>query len=122
MSVRLLLIDNYDSFTYNLVQRLGEYDPELALEVYRNDKITIAISATGANDAILQGIEMRNEPQAARIPLLPSHSADRGIFFLASRDCRTALQRGDGSGGNKPARVTRSPETGWGQLVLASRG
>jgi anthranilate synthase/aminodeoxychorismate synthase-like glutamine amidotransferase len=36
----ILLIDNYDSFTYNLVQRLGEYDPELVLEVYRNDKIT----------------------------------------------------------------------------------
>src|SRR5581483_2467409 len=27
---------------------------------------------------ILHGIEMRNEPQAARIPLLPSHSVDRG--------------------------------------------
>jgi anthranilate synthase component 2 len=37
----ILLIDNYDSFTYNLVQRLGEIDPSLDLEVYRNDKITI---------------------------------------------------------------------------------
>jgi anthranilate synthase/aminodeoxychorismate synthase-like glutamine amidotransferase len=37
----ILLIDNYDSFTYNLVQRLGEYDPDLALEVYRNDKIAL---------------------------------------------------------------------------------
>jgi anthranilate synthase/aminodeoxychorismate synthase-like glutamine amidotransferase len=36
----ILLIDNYDSFTYNLVQRLGEIDPALNLEVYRNDKIT----------------------------------------------------------------------------------
>lgn len=36
----ILLIDNYDSFTYNLVQRLGEIDPSLELEVYRNDKIT----------------------------------------------------------------------------------
>jgi anthranilate synthase/aminodeoxychorismate synthase-like glutamine amidotransferase len=36
------LIDNYDSFTYNLVQRLGEIDPSLVLEVYRNDQITIA--------------------------------------------------------------------------------
>ncbi len=37
----ILLIDNYDSFTYNLVQRLGEIDPTLDLEVYRNDKITL---------------------------------------------------------------------------------
>jgi anthranilate synthase/aminodeoxychorismate synthase-like glutamine amidotransferase len=37
----ILLVDNYDSFTYNLVQRLGEIDPSLDLEVYRNDKITV---------------------------------------------------------------------------------
>jgi anthranilate synthase/aminodeoxychorismate synthase-like glutamine amidotransferase len=36
----ILLIDNYDSFTYNLVQRLGEIDPQLDLQVYRNDQIT----------------------------------------------------------------------------------
>ncbi|MBI3467855.1 MAG: aminodeoxychorismate/anthranilate synthase component II [Planctomycetes bacterium] len=36
----ILLIDNYDSFTYNLVQRLGEIDPSLELEVHRNDQIT----------------------------------------------------------------------------------
>ena len=37
----ILLVDNYDSFTYNLVQRLGEIDPTLELEVHRNDKITV---------------------------------------------------------------------------------
>jgi anthranilate synthase/aminodeoxychorismate synthase-like glutamine amidotransferase len=37
----ILLIDNYDSFTYNLVQRLGEIDPLLDIEVHRNDQITI---------------------------------------------------------------------------------
>ncbi len=36
----LLMIDNYDSFTYNLVQYLGELGQDL--KVYRNDKITIA--------------------------------------------------------------------------------
>lgn len=37
----ILLIDNYDSFTYNLVQRLGEIDPLIDLEVHRNDQITV---------------------------------------------------------------------------------
>ncbi len=39
--MRLLLVDNYDSFTYNLVQRIGELDPGVDLEVVRNDKITV---------------------------------------------------------------------------------
>jgi len=37
----ILLIDNYDSFTYNLVQRLGEIDPALDLQVVRNDEKTV---------------------------------------------------------------------------------
>jgi anthranilate synthase/aminodeoxychorismate synthase-like glutamine amidotransferase len=36
----LLMIDNYDSFTYNLVQYLGELGEEV--KVYRNDKISVA--------------------------------------------------------------------------------
>jgi anthranilate synthase/aminodeoxychorismate synthase-like glutamine amidotransferase len=36
----ILLIDNYDSFTYNLVQRFGEIDPKLEMVVVRNDQIT----------------------------------------------------------------------------------
>lgn len=35
----LLVIDNYDSFTYNLVQYFGELKAEM--EIYRNDQITI---------------------------------------------------------------------------------
>ncbi len=37
----ILLIDNYDSFTYNLVQRLGELNPELDIRVFRNDQVTL---------------------------------------------------------------------------------
>src|SRR6185369_15009988 len=36
----LLMIDNYDSFTYNIVQYLGELGEEV--RVFRNDKITVA--------------------------------------------------------------------------------
>lgn len=41
----ILVIDNYDSFTYNLVQYLGELGKEIPIaaevQVYRNDKITL---------------------------------------------------------------------------------
>jgi len=36
----LLMIDNYDSFTYNLVQYLGELGEDI--KVFRNDRITIS--------------------------------------------------------------------------------
>ncbi|TWT73091.1 anthranilate synthase component II [Allorhodopirellula solitaria] len=38
----LLVIDNYDSFTYNLVQRFGEIDPAIDVRVIRNDDCTVA--------------------------------------------------------------------------------
>ena len=40
MTVRVLLVDNYDSFTYNLVQELGELGAEPV--VFRNDAIDVA--------------------------------------------------------------------------------
>ena len=39
----LLMIDNYDSFTYNLVQYLGELEQDV--HVYRNDEIDLATVA-----------------------------------------------------------------------------
>ena len=47
----LLVIDNYDSFTYNLVQYLLELGQEL--EVHRNDKITVNQAREMAPDAIV---------------------------------------------------------------------
>ncbi|WP_409051331.1 anthranilate synthase component II [Variovorax sp. GrIS 2.14] len=38
--MRVLMIDNYDSFTYNIVQYLGELGAEV--DVVRNDEITVA--------------------------------------------------------------------------------
>ncbi|MES2179779.1 MAG: aminodeoxychorismate/anthranilate synthase component II [Gemmatimonadota bacterium] len=47
----LLVIDNYDSFTYNLVQYLGELGAEIV--VRRNDAVTIAEIETMAPAAIV---------------------------------------------------------------------
>ncbi len=54
MAIHLVMIDNYDSFTYNLVQLLGimcqKLAPEAKISVFRNDKISVeeieAISPT----------------------------------------------------------------------------
>jgi anthranilate synthase/aminodeoxychorismate synthase-like glutamine amidotransferase len=64
----ILLIDNYDSFTYNLVQMLEQMDQEV--EVFRNDRIDI------------QGIEARN-PSALMISPGPGTPADAGISITA---------------------------------------
>ncbi|MGH6962822.1 MAG: anthranilate synthase component II [Dongiaceae bacterium] len=48
----ILMIDNYDSFTYNLVQYLGELGAEVA--VHRNDQITVdAVAALKPSHIIL---------------------------------------------------------------------
>ena len=40
MSKKILVIDNYDSFTYNLVHLIGELN-DIEIEVFRNDKISL---------------------------------------------------------------------------------
>jgi anthranilate synthase/aminodeoxychorismate synthase-like glutamine amidotransferase len=60
----ILVIDNYDSFTYNLVQYLGELGEDLS--VYRNDKIS------------LEEIE-RMKPERIVISPGPGTPADAGI-------------------------------------------
>ena len=51
MAPRVLVIDNYDSFVYNLVQELGELGADLV--VHRNDAIDVAGIARTRPDAIL---------------------------------------------------------------------
>jgi anthranilate synthase/aminodeoxychorismate synthase-like glutamine amidotransferase len=68
--VRVLVIDNYDSFTYNLVQYLGELGAEV--EVVRNDKATVA-----------ELLERR--PDRLVISPGPCTPADAGVSIEASR-------------------------------------
>ncbi len=77
----ILVIDNYDSFTYNLVQRLGEIDAGLDLQVLRNDKVTVdEAEALGPSHVIISpgpctpdeaGISMEAARRfSGRVPLL----------------------------------------------------
>jgi anthranilate synthase/aminodeoxychorismate synthase-like glutamine amidotransferase len=68
--MRVLVIDNYDSFTYNLVQYLGELGAEV--EVVRNDKADVA-----------ELLERR--PDRLVISPGPCTPADAGISIEASR-------------------------------------
>ncbi len=49
--IKLLMIDNYDSFTYNIVQYFGELGAEV--EVFRNDEISIEGIAARAPDRLV---------------------------------------------------------------------
>jgi len=75
----LLMIDNYDSFTYNLVQYFGELGCEV--KVFRNDEITVeealalnpsqVVISPGPCDPDLAGISMEMiKACAGKIPLL----------------------------------------------------
>ncbi len=68
--MRVLVLDNYDSFTYNLVQYLGELGARP--EVVRNDKATVA-----------ELLERR--PERLVISPGPCTPADAGISIEASR-------------------------------------
>jgi anthranilate synthase/aminodeoxychorismate synthase-like glutamine amidotransferase len=68
--MRVLVIDNYDSFTYNLVQYLGELGAEPI--VRRNDQVTLDAVAAAAPDRIV-------------VSPGPGHPADAGIVVEAIR-------------------------------------
>ena len=68
--LKLLMVDNYDSFTYNIVQYLGELGAQV--EVFRNDEIT------------LEGIAAR-QPDRLVISPGPCSPAEAGISVAAIR-------------------------------------
>ena len=49
--IKLLMVDNYDSFTFNIVQYFGELGAEV--EVYRNDEITLEAIAAKQPDRLV---------------------------------------------------------------------
>ena len=63
----ICLIDNYDSFTFNLVHYLGELGAEV--RVHRNDKITAARSSPPIRrpSCFRPGLALRKRPASASI-------------------------------------------------------
>lgn len=51
--MKVLLIDNYDSFTYNLVHYLQDISPDVHVEVVRNDALTAKEALAKGADAIV---------------------------------------------------------------------
>jgi anthranilate synthase component 2 len=78
-SAMLLMIDNYDSFTYNLVQYLGELGEDV--RVYRNDQISLDAIASLAPDYIVisPGPCTPNEAGIS-VPLIERFAGDIPIF------------------------------------------
>ena len=58
--IKLLMVDNYDSFTYNLVQYFGELGAEV--EVHRNDEITVAEIETKLQAGLLDRLVISPGP------------------------------------------------------------
>jgi anthranilate synthase/aminodeoxychorismate synthase-like glutamine amidotransferase len=79
MHVRIAMIDNYDSFTYNLVQYLGELGARV--DVVRND--AIAVEDLLAGGAACDGAP----PEGLVISPGPGEPADAGISIAAVGAC-----------------------------------
>jgi anthranilate synthase/aminodeoxychorismate synthase-like glutamine amidotransferase len=77
VATRVLVIDNYDSFVYNLVQYLGELGAEPV--VYRNDEVTLDEVRALAPDAVLISPGPGN----------PEHPGDVGVSGDVVRELGT---------------------------------
>jgi anthranilate synthase/aminodeoxychorismate synthase-like glutamine amidotransferase len=79
MAPRVLVIDNYDSFVYNLVQYLGELGAEPV--VYRNDELTVADAlALDADCILLSPGPGRPEDAGIMLDLIRSGAGVKPIF------------------------------------------
>ena len=103
----IVLIDNYDSFTFNLVHYLGELGAEV--RVYRNDKITSAAVVASDPDAIVLSPGPCTPREAGICLELVAAAADK-IPILGV--CLGHQAIGDAFGG----RVVRAPTPVHGKL------
>ena len=99
--MKLLLLDNYDSFTWNLVQYLGELGAEV--EVHRNDQIDV------------EGIRARR-PAGLVVSPGPCTPSEAGVTLDAVRELAGELPGSLAGGRLATARRRASPAScrSWG--------
>jgi anthranilate synthase component 2 len=65
MSIKVVMVDNYDSFTYNLVQYFGELGADVT--VVRNDQVTIEdIEKFAPDKLVIRRAHARRKKPASR--------------------------------------------------------
>jgi para-aminobenzoate synthetase component 2 len=109
--MRVLVIDNYDSFVYNLVQYLGQL--EVACEVYRNDEITPAEVARLRPEGILLS---PGPGTPARAGIMPALIKEYGDAIPMLGVCLGHQAIGEAFG----ATVDRAPELLHGKVSLVT--
>ncbi|MFN3385362.1 MAG: anthranilate synthase component II [Candidatus Thermochlorobacter sp.] len=105
----ILVIDNYDSFTYNLVQYLGELGAEL--EVYRNDALTIeAIRQKQPEKIVISPGPCTPREAGISVPLIRAVQGEIPILGV----CLGHQSIGEALGG----KVVRAPEPKHGKVSM----
>ena len=113
MSARVLVVDNYDSFVYNLVQYLGELGADPV--VHRNDALTVDEALALAPDAVLLSPGPgRPEDAGILVDLIAAFAGRRPILGV----CLGCQAIGCAFGGT----VGRAPELMHGKTSLVHHG
>ena len=94
----ILFLDNYDSFTYNLYQYIGELYPDI--QVVRNDEITLEEIEAGA------GLSERCRDLNSSDSEVCRKNADSGHLLGTSGNCR-GIRRKDCQGRTPHARQSK---------------
>ena len=77
--MKILVFDNYDSFTYNLVQLIKEIAPKATVEVFRNDEISLD-KVKGYDKILLSPGPGLPSESGLLLPLIKEYAATKSIF------------------------------------------
>ena len=77
--MKILVFDNYDSFTYNLVQLIKEIAPKAIVEVFRNDEIALEEIKNYDKILLSPGPGLPAE-SGLLLPLIKEYASTKSIF------------------------------------------